>query len=133
MLVALLALLLGQAAPPAAPTFGTLDIVVDSQDEPLAAYQLDLRDASGAARIVGIEGGEHPAFREPPRYDPRAIENDRAILAAWSTRPAAELPTDATRLVTVHYMTQGSPKWELTLVAAGDAEGRRIDATATVR
>ena len=55
----------------AAVRFVAVDIFVDSQDKSLAAYQLEFSVTNGVAKIVGIEGGEHPAFREAPFYDPK--------------------------------------------------------------
>src|SRR6185503_6777104 len=62
--------------------FNALDIFVDSGTRPLAAYQLTFTATTGDVKIVSIEGGEHPAFKEPPNYDPQAIQQERAILAA---------------------------------------------------
>ncbi|MHC4768662.1 MAG: hypothetical protein ACYTEI_08130, partial [Planctomycetota bacterium] len=68
--------------------FQAVHVSVDTGDEPLAAYQLDLRAATDNVRIVGIEGGAHPAFADPPYYDPAAIQGDRVIIGAFSTVPA---------------------------------------------
>jgi len=46
--------------------FQTVDIFVDSNEQPLAAYQLEMVAESGEVRIAGIEGGEHAAFKSPP-------------------------------------------------------------------
>src|SRR5262249_13411254 len=77
-------------------------ISVDSGSTPLAAYQLRFAVTNGTAKIVGIEGGEHPAFREAPFYDPKAIQNEVAIIASFNTAPAAELPKGKTRVATIH-------------------------------
>src|SRR5688572_2021156 len=56
--------------------FRVLDVYVDSGASALAAYQFEFNTAqkdAGELKLVGIEGGEPPAFREPPRYDPRAL------------------------------------------------------------
>jgi len=37
--------------------FKALDIVVDSGETPLAAYQFELAEPAGRAKIVGVEGG----------------------------------------------------------------------------
>src|SRR5258708_11805614 len=65
--------------------FCAVDIFVDSGSTPLAAYQLSFAVTNGLAKIVGIEGGEHAAFRQPPFYDPKAIQNEIAILASFNT------------------------------------------------
>src|SRR5438552_2611435 len=65
--------------------FGAMDIFIDSGSTPLAAYQIEIAATNGLAKIVGIEGGEHPAFQQPPFYDPKAMQHDRVILAGFST------------------------------------------------
>lgn len=113
--------------------FCAVDIYVDSGSTPLAAYQIRFGATNGVARIVGIEGGEHPAFRQPPVYDPKALQHERVIIASFSTAPAAELPAGKTRLATIHYQTTEAqpPRFEVTLQAAGDTQGNRIPAQAS--
>ena len=110
--------------------FGAVDIYVDSGSTPLAAYQLEFAATNGVARIVGIEGGEPVAFRQPPHYDPRAIQHERVIIASFSTAPVADLPTGRARVATIHYQTTATqpPRFELKLQTAGDAQGNRISA-----
>lgn len=113
--------------------FAYVDVFVDAGAKPLAAYQLDLRAlGTPAVRIVGIEGGEHPAFKQPPYYDPKAIQNDRVILAAFSTEGAPNLPTGRTRVARVHVEITGpanaAPEYTATLTAAADAAGERMPA-----
>ena len=100
--------------------FQAVDIFVDSKDVALAAYQLEFAVASGNAKIVGIEGGEHPAFAEAPFYDPKAIQHERVILAAFSTHAADKLPTGQTRVATIHLQISGSGelKFETKLATA---------------
>ena len=69
---------------------------MDSGSTPLAAYQIEFTATNGIARIVGIEGGAHPAFRQPPFYDPKAIQHEHVIIASFSTANAADLPTGKT-------------------------------------
>jgi hypothetical protein len=108
--------------------FVAVDIYVDSKDKPLAAYQLEFFATNGAARIVGIEGGEHPVFREAPHYDPKAMQHDRVILAAFSTEPAGKLPTGKTRVATIHLQLNGplKPQFELKLEVAANLGGNKI-------
>ena len=108
--------------------FGAVDIYVDSGSTPLAAYQLEFAATNGVAKIVGIEGGEHPAFRQPPFYDPKAMQHERVIIASFSTAPATGLPIGKTRVATVHFQTTGTqlPKFELKLQTAGDLQGNKI-------
>ena len=113
--------------------FCAVDIYVDSGGTPLAAYQLTFAATNGAVKIAGIEGGEHPAFRQPPVYDPKALQHERVIIASFSTAPAAELPAGKTRIATIHYQTTEAqpPRFEVKLQAAGDARGNRIPVQAS--
>jgi hypothetical protein len=113
--------------------FAAVDIYVDSGSTPLAAYQLEFAATNSVAKIVGIEGGEHPAFRQPPFYDPKAIQHERVIVASFTTAPATDLPTGKTRVATIHYQTTNTqpPQFELKLQTAGDAQGIRISAQAS--
>jgi hypothetical protein len=114
--------------------FCAVDIYVDSGSTPLAAYQIDFAATNGLARIVGIEGGEPAAFRQPPVYDPKAIQHERVIIASFSTAPAAELPTGKTRVATIHYQTTDTqpPQFVLKLQTAADVQGTTIAAQATL-
>ena len=113
--------------------FGAVDIYVDSGSTPLAAYQLEFAATNGVVRIVGIEGGEHFAFRQPPFYDSKAIQRERVIIASFSTASAADLPTGKTRVATIHYQTTETqpPRFELKLQTAGDAQGNKLPAQAS--
>ncbi len=114
-------------APPAV-RFEYIDIYVDSGDAPLAAYQFELTDAAESIKIVGIEGGEHEAFAVPPYYDPKALKNNRVIIAALST--ADDLPTGRTRVATIHVQVEVDviPEITINLTIAGDVQGNEIDA-----
>ena len=116
---------------PAAVRFEYVDVYVDLGDAPLAAYQFELEDATASIKIVGIEGGEHQAFATPPYYDPKALKNNRVIIAALST--ADDLPTGKTRVATVHIQVPADTKPEITinLTVAGDVEGNETDAEAS--
>jgi hypothetical protein len=110
-----------------------LDVFVDTTDKSLAAYQLEFFAATGDAKIAGIEGGTHPAFATPPYYDPKAMQQDRVILAAFTTDAAAALPVGKTRVATIHLQTLGTdrPEFQIRLQTAADAAGRTITAEAT--
>jgi hypothetical protein len=112
--------------------FSWVDVYVDSGDTGLAAYQFELTAAAGAFRIVGVEGGEHPAFAEPPFYDPAALANERIILAAYDT--GADLPTGPTRVARVHVQELGelTVVYEVNLTVAASADGEEIAATVWV-
>jgi hypothetical protein len=133
-LFGLAAQLPAQQAADEEPRFCAVDIFVDSGSTPLAAYQLQFAVTNGAAKIVGIEGGEHPAFRQPPFYDPKAIQNEVAIIASFNTAPAAELPKGKTRVATIHLRITGTrpPQFELKLQTAADAQGNKIAGLASL-
>jgi len=108
--------------------FAPVHIYLDSGGKPLAAYQFELKTTYGQIKIVGVEGGEHPAFREAPYYDPAALMNDRIIIAAFNT--GRDLPAGRTRIATLHLQILGDaqPEYQLTLVTAADADGQTIPA-----
>ena len=120
-------------APEAAVRFETVDVFVDTSSKALAAYQLEFFAATGDAKIAGIEGGAHAAFATPPYYDPKAMQQDRVILAAFSTDDGATLPVGKTRVATIHLQMIGtiSPNFQIRLQAAADAAGETITAQAT--
>lgn len=108
--------------------FAPLHIYIDSGLAELAAYQFELRTLAGNVKIVGVEGGEHPAFQHAPYYDPAALANNRIIIAAYSTD--TELPAGRTRVATLHLQITGTiePEYELELITAADPDGRRMPA-----
>ena len=112
--------------------FRALDVLLDVGERPLAAYQLELTDLSGKIKIVGVEGGEHAAFREPPYYDPAALMNNRIILAAFST--SSDLPKGKTRIARVHVQItgEGEPAFTPKLEVAATLDGQRMPATLTI-
>jgi hypothetical protein len=108
--------------------FLAVDVFVDSKGTPLGAYQLEFSVTNGNAKIVGIEGGEHSAFREPPHYDPKAMQQERVIMAAFSTQPVSQLPSSKTRVATVHLQIIGTtiPTFEARVQTAADEQGNKI-------
>jgi hypothetical protein len=125
------AMLAGQQAPETgAPRFEAVDVFVETTGKPLAAYQLEFFAATGNVRIAGIEGGAHPAFAIPPFYDPKAMQRERVILAAFNTAAASDLPTGRTRVATIHLETRGErrPAFQVQLEAAADPSGQTIAA-----
>jgi len=123
-----------QSALEEGPTrFCAMDIFIDSRGAPLAAWQIEFAATNGVAKIVGIEGGESGPFGNPPFYDPKAIQNDRVIIAAFSTAPATKLPTGKTRVATIHMQITGAvqPQFELKLQAAADPDGKQIPGEAS--
>lgn len=123
---------LEHATPTTETTFQAIDLFIDSNNQPLAAYQLDFHATRGTIRIVGIEGGEHGAFNKAPYYDAKAIQNDHILLAAYSLADATSLPTSRSRIARIHLMIEGAeqPEYSLTLTAAGSPDAKHIEAKA---
>ncbi len=130
LIVPVLARQLEQDIPTVQPKvrFAPLHIYLDSGNQPLAAFQFELKAAAGQIKIVGVEGGQHKAFKEAPYYDPAALANDRIIIAAFNT--GRELPKGRTRIVTIHLQIIGDaePDYELKLTVAADADAKEIPA-----
>jgi hypothetical protein len=97
------------APPPPASPFRYLDVFIDPQGKPLAAYQFELVAPKGV-QLVGIEGGEHKAFAHPPYYDPKALQQgERIVIAAFDT--GADLPAGRTRVARLSVrVDNGQPK-----------------------
>lgn len=112
--------------------FAAFDIRIDPHGRPLAAYQFELKDESGLATIVGVEGGEHAALVNPPYYDPAALTGGRIIIASFNTGDA--LPMTTTRVARVHMQISGnqSPHFEIKLQAAGTTDGTSIQADISI-
>lgn len=113
--------------------FAPVHIHLDSGATPLAAYQFELRARTGQIKIVGVEGGTPPAFREAPYYDPAALMHDRIIIAAFNT--GNDLPHGRIRIATIHLQILGDtePQYELKLVVAADKDGQKIPADLTLQ
>jgi len=111
--------------------FAPLHIYIDSGKSSLAAYQFELKATAGQIKIVGVEGGQHKAFKEAPYYDPAALAKDRIIIAAFNT--GRDLPTGRTRIATIHLQIIGDaePQYELKLIVAADADAKEIPAEIT--
>jgi hypothetical protein len=108
--------------------FAPLHIYIDSGSKSLAAYQFELKATAGQIKIVGVEGGSPKAFKEAPYYDPAALQNNRIIIAAFST--AGNLPKGRTRVAAIHLQIIGQvePQYELKLIVAADADAKEIPA-----
>ena len=131
-IVFLLASLLMTSIAGASPQFLAIDIVIDA-NQPVAAWQFDLRDNNDHMKVVGLEGGESDAFDRPPYYDRAAVESgsaDRIIVASYSLAEPESLPAGQFRLATIHLMLDGGePDFELNLIAATAYDGTPIDAS----
>ena len=111
--------------------FMYVDVYVDAAEQPLAAYQFELAAKPERVKIVGLEGGEHQAFRQPPYYDVAELFRDKAIVAAFST--ADDLPVGKSRVARLMVQVTGEagPDYAVWLRAAASSAGRRIPATIT--
>jgi hypothetical protein len=119
------------AATGEAVTFSAVDVYVDSGATPLAAYQFELKVKSGNAKVVGVEGGEHAAFKAAPYYDPAALMGGRIIVAAFNT--GKDLPKARTRVARLHMWISGAqPEYTVTLEAAASADGKPITAAISI-
>ncbi len=112
--------------------FDAIDVYVGSGKLALGAYQFELVAEVGSVTIVGIEGGEHAAYKEPPYYDPEALSKHRVIIAAFNT--GKDLPNGRTRVARVHMQVSGDkkPQYVVKLHVAASADGERIPSTATL-
>lgn len=125
---------LGQLRADDAVHFRTVDIFVDAHGRSLAAYQIEFRAKSGNVKIVGIEGGESPVFKQPPYYDPKAMQQERVIIAAFSTEAETKLSRSKTRVASIQVQITGEqpPDYVVTLTVAADGDGKKIRAEVTV-
>jgi hypothetical protein len=115
-----------------APRFTSVDIFVDPHGNPLAAYQLEFLADAARVTLVGIEGGTHAAFKDPPYYDPKALSGNRVILAALNT--GADVPKDKIRVARLHLRIVGKEKPTMSskLIVAASSNEQKIEADVTV-
>jgi len=113
--------------------FRAVDIYIDPANETLAAYQFELTANETQVKIVGVEGGDHPAFTEPPYHDPKALKSGRIVIAAFST--GEQLPDNRTRVARVHLMVSGDGEPDVTVkrIAFASASGQKISADVTLQ
>jgi hypothetical protein len=110
--------------------FVPVDVFIDSGDASLAAWQIDFAAAGGDVQLVGVEGGDGAAWKVPPHYDPQALSQSRVILAAINTHGSS--PSGRVRVARLHLRVQGTPDYTISLIAAGNADGERIEAEPSV-
>jgi hypothetical protein len=98
----------------------------------LAAYQFELTAQGAGVTLVGVEGGDHPAYAEPPYYDPKANLRNRIVMAAFNT--GDDLPHGRTRVARVMVRITGAadPVWSAKLDVAASPDAKPIDATISV-
>ena len=115
--------------------FTTVDLYVDAgATTQLAAWQVEFAAETGDVKLVGIEGGGHEAYADPPYYDPEALQGNRVVLAAFST-DTDRLPVGKTRVATLHLQVTGDvapPTYVAKVIVAADAAGAKVEAEAEV-
>lgn len=112
---------------PAAPHFGWVDVFIDPQGKPLACYQFELTPKDAEVTLVGVEGGEHTAFSQPPYYDEKANLQNRIVIAAFNT--GNDLPRQRTRVARIMVRVRGgTPHYAATLEVCASADTSRIPA-----
>jgi hypothetical protein len=124
------------AQPPSsepAARFEWIDAYIDPKGIPLAAYQFELTAQGAGVTLAGVEGGEHPAYAEPPYYDPHANLQNRIVIAAFNT--GSDLPARRTRVARVMLRVQGAAKARfsarLDVAASSDAKSIPADIQVT--
>jgi len=113
----------------AAASFFPVDVVIDSGDAAMASWQVEVTGLGPDARLVGVEGGDG-VWAPPAVYDPAALMADRVVLAAIDQGNMGT--TGPARVVRLHLRVVGETDPDIQVIAAGDTEGRRINATATL-
>lgn len=117
------------AEPAPVMTFAAYDIIIETPD-PLAAYQVRI---SGVAtmKLIGVEGGDHAVYAEPPHYDAALLaadtRADRIVLADYSLDD--DLPSGRVRIARIHVAVMDGGEQvvpAVVLVAAGRADESRI-------
>lgn len=112
--------------------FLVLDVFVDSKRAALSAYQLEV-GLGKESKVVGVEGGEHAEFAKAPFYDPKAMQRERIVVAAFSVAEEGKLPRGRTRVLTLHVQTGAAPLApDVRKFLATDSNGKKIDATIRV-
>lgn len=107
--------------------FVPVDVFIDSDSKPLAAYQFELIYDPVSVKLVGVEGGEG-VFQKPPYYDPKGLESGRIIVAAFTTD--GNTPSGRVRIARIHlaYSSEAAPELQAELGAAADNDGEKIRA-----
>jgi len=114
------------------PRFEAIGVYIDPHGKPLAAYQFELVAEQGDVTLVGIQGGDHPAYSDPPYYDTHALLADRIVVAAFNT--GSDLPANRTRIATLMVRVGGNiePKYNARLQVAASSDAKPIAADISV-
>ena len=116
--------------PPA--RFTWIDAWIDPHGQPLGAYQFELKTSGADVALIGVEGGEHTAFTQPPYYDPKANLQKRIVIAAYNT--SNDLPHQRTRVARIMVRITGAakPTYSTVLEVAASSDAQPIDAAVSV-
>ena len=108
--------------------FRPLDIIIDSGEEALAAYQIEVTYDGSRVKIVGIEGGEAEGFHAAPYYDRKGMTAGRIVIAAFVENDD-DAPEGRTRVARLHLRVEGDaePEISIRLVTAARPGGGRIE------
>jgi len=122
-----------RAEEPAGVVFRAVDLWMDSGEEALAAYQVEIAYDAGRVKIVGLEGGVPETYREAPFYDRKGFEGGRIIVAALTTENNA--PKGRARVARLHLAVEGEggPELSASLMAAARPGGERIEPTVELK
>lgn len=110
--------------------FVTYELFVDPNGAPLAAWQVRFEDPTGAAKLVGVEGGEDASFRDAPFYDPQALQGGAVVLAAFDPEGAGH--SAETLVARVHFAITADqdPSFNVTTEVVASPDGPIQGATA---
>ncbi len=108
--------------------FTPVQVLLESLEREVAAYQVEVVVIAGEAEIVGVEGADHPGFQDAPYYDPAALAGGRIIIAAFSTKH--QLPIGKQRVATIHMRESGPERvaYEIRTIALADKRGKPVSA-----
>lgn len=125
-----LLLVLSAATAYAEARFTMVDVVVDSGEQRLAAWQVEVKAEQGDVQIVGVEGGaSRQVYRDPPYYDPAALSGGRIIVASYTTKDA---PAGKVHVARLHLRVEGEWRVSAKPMAAADEKGKEIRVSASV-
>jgi len=107
--------------------FRTLDVFVHTGRDPLAAYQVEITYDRKLARIVGLEGGQPPAYTNAPYFDRAGFSAGRIIVAAFTADKDA-VPKGEFRIARLHVAVKpgADPAFKISLTTAAKPGGTRI-------